>query len=416
MEKIKKINLKKGTEVYFLTSEKFTTSTVQFVFPVGWRQDPENFLGLAHFFEHLVGKRTKNFPAKTELTKLLEKNGIVSNAYTSTDITCYHHSSSHSKLVFSLEKLLETIYFSIFSIEDLQMEKEVVETESRQYLDDDDSFLWHKMMSKFFPGTSLEKFLFGTSQTLGNITTEVFSDFYKKYLNPKNVKIFIGTNNLKSQKKIVNLLENFYKKNSNIFTNDKLDLISEKIVIGGDDKKVLQISRNDKSQANLRLGWRIPKLNNRELITFVVLKRILIAGFSARLIKKLRDEMGLIYSIGFHRDLYLSDMSYVMFNTSCKKESKQIVFDTIRSEIEKLRDDITQKEIDEVVPMLEYFTERQVSVESSVDALVDSVIYNQKYTTTKEFLKLVEKVKTVDIKKLIQKIFVKENEYMGILE
>ena len=62
MEKIKRVKLKSEAELYFVVNEKYTTSTVQFVFPIGWRHDEEKYLGLAHFFEHLVGKRTKNFP------------------------------------------------------------------------------------------------------------------------------------------------------------------------------------------------------------------------------------------------------------------------------------------------------------------------------------------------------------------
>ena len=134
MEKIKRVKLKSGAELYFVINEKYTTSTVQFAFPIGWRHDTDKYLGLAHFFEHLVGKRTNNFPGKTEITRFLEKEGIISNAYTSSDLTCYHHSNSHKKLIFSLEKLLEAVYFSKFLEEDLTMEKEVVMTEARQNL------------------------------------------------------------------------------------------------------------------------------------------------------------------------------------------------------------------------------------------------------------------------------------------
>lgn len=414
MEKIKRVNLKNGVEIFFLTSEKYTTSTVQFVFPIGWRHDEGEFLGLAHLFEHLVGKRTQNYPGKTELTRFLEKEGIVSNAYTSSDITCYHHSSSHGRLIFSLEKMLEAIYFSKFVEEDLSMEKDVVMNEARQYLDDDDSLLWYKLMGKMFPGTSLDRFLFGTPETMKKIDASKFTEFYRMYLNPKNTKIFIGTNNLKCEKKILGLLNVFYKKNKELLCSDKIVGLKDKVL--GTTKEPLLIRKNDKTQSNIRLVWTVPPLNKKERIDFVVLRRILTSGFSARLIKKLRDDLGLVYGISLGRNMFVGGLGYMMFATACKKDEKEKVFQVILEEIEKLKDDLTQEEIDNVVPMLEYFHERQANVESDISDLIDAYIYNEGYLTSLEFLKLVKNVKVKDVKKLISKLFKSENEFRGVLE
>lgn len=416
MEKIKRVRLESGAELFLVTNDKYTTSTVQFVFPVGWRHDEEKYLGLAHFFEHLVGKRTKNFPGKTQISMFLEKEGIVSNAYTAPELTCYHHSNSHKKLIFSLEKLLEIIYFSQYVEEDLIMEKEVVMTEARMYLDDDDSFLWHKMMGKIFPGTTLERFYLGNDESLKNINVQVFQDFYKLYLNPKNTKIFIGTNNLKQEKQILALLNKFYKENRNILTNKKIEKLKDKFNKDKSETSSLLINKNDKTQANIRLAWKIPVLNKKDRITFSILRRVLTAGFSARLMKKLRDELGLIYGISLDRNTFVGGLSYMMFSTACSKNEKEKVFRIIRDEIQLLRKNLTQVEIDNVIPMLEYFQERQVNVENDVSNILDSVITNTDYINTEEFMKLIKKVKVSDVKKLIDKIFKDEFEIKGVLE
>jgi predicted Zn-dependent peptidase len=288
-------------------------------------------------------------------------------------------------------------------------------TEARQYLDDDDSFLWHKMMGQLFPGTTLERFYLGNEETLGRITVPVFEEFYKLYLNPKNVKIFIGTNDLKNEKKVVKLLDEFYAKNKVRgplpqplpIREGSQDVLSSRNIL---------VNRNDKTQANIRLTWKIPNLNEKERIVFTVLKRILTAGFSARLMKKLRDELGLIYGISLGRVSFLGGLNYVAFATTCKKEDKEKVFNLIIEEVQKLKVDLTQTEINNVVPILEYYERRQDNVESDVGSLIDSVVYKQKYISSKEFLKLVEKVKVKDIQKLIDKIFKEGEEYRAILE
>jgi len=45
--------------------------------------------GFAHFFEHMMFKGTKNFPA-AEYSKMLKNAGVDGNAYTSDDLTNYH--------------------------------------------------------------------------------------------------------------------------------------------------------------------------------------------------------------------------------------------------------------------------------------------------------------------------------------
>jgi predicted Zn-dependent peptidase len=58
-QKIEKIKLKSGLEVVFLFDKAFTTSSLKMLFKIGWRNDTESERGLAHLFEHLVGKRTQ---------------------------------------------------------------------------------------------------------------------------------------------------------------------------------------------------------------------------------------------------------------------------------------------------------------------------------------------------------------------
>jgi predicted Zn-dependent peptidase len=134
MQKHEKVKLKNGLDIHFLFDKAFTTSSIQMCFKVGWRNDVEEYRGLAHLFEHLVGKRTKNFPGKSEFAQVLEQKGIVFNAFTSPDVTVYWQNQTNDNLLISLEYLFEAIYNSEFEDDDLEKEKKVVTSEAVRIL------------------------------------------------------------------------------------------------------------------------------------------------------------------------------------------------------------------------------------------------------------------------------------------
>jgi predicted Zn-dependent peptidase len=202
-QKIERVILKNGLEVNFLFDKLFTTSSIQMCFKIGWRNDTNEHLGLAHLFEHLVGKRTKNYPEKSQLSKKLDELGIVTNAFTGPDSTVYFQNQINENILVSLKMLFETIYNTRFEEVDLEKEKHVVLTEAQEYLDNDDSIIWRQLIMNLYPGTTLEKFFFGTRDSMNRITMSEFIEFYKIYRNPKSSILFISSNDLKNKKKII---------------------------------------------------------------------------------------------------------------------------------------------------------------------------------------------------------------------
>jgi predicted Zn-dependent peptidase len=415
-QKIEKIKLKSGLEVVFLFDKAFTTSSLKMLFKIGWRNDTESERGLAHLFEHLVGKRTKKYGGKSEFAEKLEIEGIVSNAYTGPDITVYYQNQTNQKMMTSLGLLYEAIYNTNFVKEDLEQEKNVVMTEARRYLDNDDSVAWRQVFLNLYKGSTMEKFFFGDDETMKNITLEHFEDFYNIYKNPKNSTLFVGTNDPKNKQKVLKFLNDFYEKieNKKLLSNAKIPAFKD---VYGEIVKHKVINKNDKSQSKLRLAYRLDfTLSDKEQMTFGVLSQILTGGLTGKLMKLLRDEMGLVYGIGMFWSFYSQGVSYVGIGTECNKDKKELLLKTVKDFLKKYVSEISKEDIKKVIPQREYNAQKPVFVASDLEDLLDSTFYKRKYIQTEEALKILKKITPNDVKKLMNKIFLENNSTVVVLE
>lgn len=415
MQKHEKIKLKNGPEIHFLFDKLFTTSSIQMCFKVGWRYDSDEHLGLAHLFEHLVGKRTSRYREKSEFSKKLDELGILTNASTGPDTTVYFQNQINENILVSLEMLIEAIYNSEFEEEDLEKEKHVVLNEAREYLDSDDSVVWRQMMLNLFPGTSMEKFFFGDAITMKNISLNEFEDFYQIYRNPKNSILFISTNSKKYKGEIVKYLKNFYndKEKQVLFSNKKIEYREE---VKGEIVKFSILDKPDRSQSNLRLGYGIEKFSKRERVIYGVANSVLLGGFSGTIIQRLRDDAGLIYWMHLGRNTFKDNVSYIMFSTGCEKKNRDLVIAKIKEVVQDTIERLVQKDIDRTIPIKVYNHKSPPNAFEDLSELVDSVIYDHDYIQTEEYLKILADIDVNDVKRLMQKIFKEENSSVAVLE
>jgi zinc protease len=414
-QKVERVKLKNGMEIVFIFDPRFTTSTVQMNFKIGWRHDEKKYLGIAHLFEHLVGKRTQKYHGKSEFTEALERMGIESNAYTTADYTCYYQNQTCENVLKSLNMLYEAIYNTNFLADDLEKEKDIVMNESREYEDNDDHLLWREMMKNIFPGTTLNQNLFGTLETMKNITLLEFENFYNNYKNPKNSFLVIATKDSKQKQKALKFLNSFYQnfdKQKGIKVGRVFNKISEteNALVAAS-----KISKPDRKQSNLRVAYKLWKLNKKERIEFFVLQQVLTGGFAGKIFKKLRDELGLTYGISLWADSVFG-FNYCTFSSMVEKDKKDLLIKELKKELEKLPNTLVQKDIEDVKELLLFRENRSTSANGEASAMANSIVLGKDFIDSKIFKDSLKKIKIADIKKLMLKIFREENCSVAVLE
>jgi zinc protease len=407
--------LKNKMKVIFVFDHRFTTSSIQMNFKVGWRHDKKELLGLAHLFEHLVGKRTRIYPGKSEFAIELEKLGIESNAYTSFDYTAYYHNQTEKNLLPSLKMLFEALNNSVFNKEDLAMEKKVVMNERREALDNDDHLLWVAVVKNLFPESALTQDLFGTPETMNNISVSDLEKFYAYYLDVHHSFLVVASSDRKQKKMVLDFLNSLYEQKNFIKTNTvqkstEVVLTKEKAIV-----KNSSIDRPHKEQANIRVAYKIEKLSTKERVTFLAMTQIFVGGFAGKFFLRLRDQLGLTYGIKLWRDS-LVDFDYCVFECMCDKLDKEKLLVELELLVKNAAGSLVKKDVDNVLEMLYFKESKSQNPRMEAVAISEAEILKQDYIDSDSYVRLLEQVSVEDIKRMTEKIFRTQNKTVVILE
>ncbi|MCK5788070.1 MAG: insulinase family protein [Chlamydiia bacterium] len=304
--------------------------------------------GIAHFIEHMMFKGT-NRRTQKEISEEVEGSGGEMNAYTTRNFTMYYMSGiSESSDVF-VDVIQDMISDTIFNEKDFDLEKKVILEEINS---DNDSFevLAYYMFTAYLYGNhSLGIPIAGTIKTVSNSTIEYLREVKRDIYHSKNMQILIcGDINRKT-------FDRYTKKFLSISSEgkeSKYKNISREIPFGKDKS----IRRSTWSQNYIFIFGPGPKRFSREFIVAKVLNSILGGGISSRLYQRIREELGLVYSISSR---VCSHEDHGMFiincatgvdkesdsNSRCITETKEIIRDIYKNGVTGISVDSAKKSL-----------------------------------------------------------------------
>jgi predicted Zn-dependent peptidase len=175
--------------------------TVEAVINSGAISDPEGFDELNHFIEHLVFMKTKNFKSMTDMQALIplaEYNGETTEIDVGLHWTLTALSNDTTRDILYLLRMLfilkEMIYNSEFNHDKFILERDIVNREYDIRVNDITSDHSEKISSELYKTTSYRKQYNTNPDNLNNITPEIATEYYKKWYQPDNMRVFIYGN------------------------------------------------------------------------------------------------------------------------------------------------------------------------------------------------------------------------------
>jgi zinc protease len=253
----------------------------------------EGYSGLAHFFEHMMFKGTKNLKLGV-FDKTMESNGARDlNAFTSTDYTAYVQSLpiKHLDLVAGLES--ERMTNLLLAQDQFVSEREVVRNERKQRNENNpEGQMYEELQKLAFTKHPYGRPVIGWEEDLDRMTTDDCRKFYTRFYAPNNAVIVIVGNT--KPDRAFKIVDKYYGKipSSNI--------VRQKVIV----EPVQKEERRKEMKLSLQvektyMAYKIPAADHEDQIALSVLSSVLSTGRSSRFYRAVVDTgLGMDVSAG----------------------------------------------------------------------------------------------------------------------
>ncbi|KYH35785.1 protease 3 precursor [Clostridium tepidiprofundi DSM 19306] len=253
----------------------------------GSRNENKYNNGISHFIEHMLFKGTTNRTAK-KIAEEIEDVGGQINAFTGKEATCYYIKVLNTHLELALDILSDMLFNSKLAEEDIEKEKSVIYEEIDMNEDSPEDVLLDLHSKAIWGDDSISLPILGTKETLKKLDRDLLKEYIYSYYIPENSVISICGNF--DSNKIIRLVEKYFGN-----WNSK----TKKITKYSKPSILENVFLKEKNIEQLHINIGIPgiEIGNDDIYSLTLLCNILGGGASSILFQKLREELGMCYSI-----------------------------------------------------------------------------------------------------------------------
>ena len=243
--------------------------------------------GISHFIEHMMFKGTERRTA-FEISDAMDRIGAQVNAFTSKDITCYYAKSTTDHAGEAFEVLSDFVLRSVFPEEEMEREKGVVLEEIAMTEDTPDDLCLDILAEAYFGNDGYGRPILGPAENVKNFTRQNLFDYIAERYSPENLVISFAGNI--DPNNAADLVEKYFESalRRRKFTGRKKPL--------GFAHKSLYKTK-DIEQAHIAFAY--PSLAREDPLAdaALVANAVLGGGMSSRLFQRVREQMGLAYTV-----------------------------------------------------------------------------------------------------------------------
>lgn len=293
----------------------------------GSRDENEQQMGLAHFIEHLIFKRTEKRNT-TQILNRLESVGADLNAYTTKEYTCIHASFLHPFLDRTLELFNDIVFHSTFPEEEMEKEKGVILDEIASYLDQPEEAINDDFEDLLFKGHQLGKNILGTPETVEKLSKKDIQAFVKNHYRTDQIVVAVlGNYNFN---KLVKIGEKYFAE------IEENTAASQRVAPSG-NPALHQMVDKQIAQSHCMMGMQTYSLHHPYKTGLLLLNNLFGGtGMSSILNLQLREKYGIAYTIeSAYSPLSDTGIFAIYFGTDVEKAEKAMKL--IRKEMDKLK-------------------------------------------------------------------------------
>ena len=181
--------LDNGMDIIVVPDRRANVVTHMVWFRVGSADEPPGKSGIAHFFEHLMFRGTKNV-ASGAFSKTVARLGGQDNAFTSYDYTAYFQRIARDKLADMMRLEADRMQNLIINKDIVAVERDVILEERSMRVDGRPAaLLGEQMRAKLHEGTPYAIPVIGWRDEIAALNAEDAADFYRRFLRTRQCDI-----------------------------------------------------------------------------------------------------------------------------------------------------------------------------------------------------------------------------------
>jgi predicted Zn-dependent peptidase len=298
MNEYRKETLANGLRVVTVEMPHLHSAEMACYVKVGGRNEELATAGISHFLEHMIFRGTGDYPTSLELERAFEEIGGAVNAATDAETTCYH-SRLHPERIAEGAALFASMLRRPL-LADLEIERRIILEEALEDLNERGEEVNPDNLTArlLWPGHPLSLPTIGTRDSIRGIGPEDLRRYHAAYYTPENT-VLVAAGPVGHEAIMAAAAQHFGDWQGAAVPSTLLHPGSD----GQGSPEAIWVHDSD-SQVSVQFAFRLPGRQSPHAVSLRVLRRILSGGGTSRLMLRLRETLGLTYSIEANLSLF----------------------------------------------------------------------------------------------------------------
>lgn len=289
--------------------------------------EPRSRMGAAHLLEHLVFKGTERRPAR-DIARELEVRGGSLDAYTSRDQTSFQAHVLDRDLPLAIDLLTDLVRRPLLREDDLELERNVVLEEIKSVEDTPDDLVFEVHSRELWPDHPYGYSILGTPETVQEISAQTLRAVHTEGYYAGNAVIAAAGHVTHDQVLEALAREGWFEANGSRGPRAAVAAAPAR-------RGVERVVARETAQSHLVLGTDTFEGRDPRRYGLAILTNVLGGGMSSRLFQRVREELGLAYTVYAYQHFYRST-GLVGVYVGTQPATAARALDAVREELARL--------------------------------------------------------------------------------
>ena len=309
---------------------------------VGSMMEEQQENGLSHFLEHMVFKGTEKRTSR-QIAEEMDAVGGQLNAFTGRDCTCFYAKVIDEDLPLAVDILSDLVINATIDEKELDKERGVILEEISMDEDSPEDLVHDMLSAAQFDDQAPGRSILGPAAQVSAYTRDDLLAFRRKHYGPKETVVSLAGNY--DPDRVLALMEQYFGS----WQNDVSPIVLPewKVLTG-----VNSLREKETEQMHICMGFPGTAHGSEGVYPLAVVSGVLGGAMSSRLFQRIREDLGLAYSVYSFPNSYQGVGTFGIY-AGVSPKNAELVLGEIRSELNKLlKDGVTEKEFRDSVTQL----------------------------------------------------------------